>query len=519
MAEEERATAVRVQDLPEKWQQLSQRKKIAAIVMAVAIIVTLFFLGQAIARPRMALLFTGLEPVDAGRIAARLQEMNVQYSLDDEGRTILVRQDMVDDVRIQLASDESLNIGGGSGFELFDQTNLGATDFNRRMDYLRALQEELRRTIVRLDEVEQARVHLALPEPSVFIQDSAEPSASIVLALSPVSRLDSERVRGIVHLVAGSVENMRPENVTVIDTTGNILSDQLDNLDPTKQLAEATMAQLDIKRSFEKELERRVQVMLERILGPGQAIAMITADLDFDSHESTVITFDSEGVPRSQTITEEYFEGAGVVPGEAGADSNIPGYPWVGGTGDSTYERYDETTNYEINETTERQIRAPGKLVQLNASVVVNDNGGQLSQAQVRQISEAVEAALGYQVGRGDSISVQGMSFDTSHQEDAMLAMEEAARREMIERYVTIGAIALAAIIIFFVILRAFRAWRERQLEAELAALASAPKIQEEPAEEMEETPQQRLHKRVRDLAEREPESVAHLIRAWLAEE
>ena len=178
MAEESRA-AFSIQTLSERWQQLSNQKKIAVVILLAAVFVSLFYLGQALARPRMAPLFSGLEPADAGRITARLQELTVPYQLADEGRTILVGQDQVYEMRIQLASAGAL-VGGSAGFELFDQTQLGATDFNRRLDYLRALQEELRRTIVQLEEVEQARVHLALPEPSVFIQDTAEPTASIV---------------------------------------------------------------------------------------------------------------------------------------------------------------------------------------------------------------------------------------------------------------------------------------------------------------------------------------------------
>ena len=510
---------VHIRELPERWRQLSNPKKISAGILVVAVFFTLFFVMQALSKPSMSPLFSGLDPADAGRIVKKLQEMNVVYALDNEGQTILVQQSDVYDVRIQLASDGTL-LGGAAGFELFDQTKLGATDFNRRLDYLRALQEELRRTIVQMEEVEQARVHLALPEPSVFIQDTVDPSASIVLKLSPFSRLLPEQIRGIVYLVAGSVENLTAENVTVIDTQGNILSDLVKDLDPSQQVAEATSRQMDVKRTFEKEMEQRVQRMLERVLGPGQAISMMTAELDFDSRESTVITFGEDGIPRSQIIVDETFEGTGAVPGEAGTGSNIPGYPSTVGGGESQYERYEETTNYEINETTEKQIQAPGRLLRLHAAVVVNDNGGQLTEAQLGQIRSAVESAIGYQTERGDSISVQGMTFDTSQIEEAKLAMDEAARQAQIRQYINLGAALLLILILGFVVMRAYRGYRERDLEAQLAAMPMMPKIEKDTVQEKRpQSEEQVLHQRVRQLAEKEPEAVAYLIRAWLAEE
>jgi flagellar M-ring protein FliF len=497
---------------------IEQPEKISAVVLVAALFLTLFFLGQVIMRPRMAPLFSGLEPADAGKIAGKLQEMGVPYSLANEGRTILVGQDRVYDVRIQLASDGSL-IGGGVGFELFDQTKLGATDFNRRLDYQRALQEELRRTIVQLDEVEQARVHLALPEPSLFIQDSANPSASIVLKLSPFSRLQKEQVRGIVYLVAGSVEHLQVDDVTIIDTQGNILSDLVDVLDPSAQLAESTLRQLDVKRTFEKELEQRVQRVLERVLGPGQAVAMMTAEFDFDSRETTIITFGNEGVLRSQSLLEEAFEGTGgALPTEAGTDSNIPGYVFTR-TGDTQYEKRDETANYEINEMTERQIRAPGHLIRLHAAVVVNDKGGNLTNAQLQQIRETVVSAVGFQEVRGDSISVQGMNFDTSHVEEARQAFDEARQQEMIRQYATAGAFVLAGLIVFFALLRMVRKRREADLDAQLAGLPLAANIEGQPLGEQELSEEQQMHQRVRQMADKEPEAVAYLLRVWLAEE
>jgi flagellar M-ring protein FliF len=491
------------------------------LVLTAVLLVTFFFLGRVVVTPRMASLFTGLEPAEADRIVDKLKELAVPYSLADEGRTILVPAEQVYEMRIQLAGDGAL-VGGGAGFELFDQTKLGATDFNRRLDFQRALQEELRRTIVQLDEVEQARVHLALPEPSVFIREAAAPSASIVLKLRPFSELRQAQVRGIVSLVAGSVEGLSPENITVIDTRGNILNANLVAADPAGQAAEASLRQLDVRRGFEKELEQRVQRMLERVHGPGQALVMVTAEMDFDSRETTTVTFADEGVPRSRTATEEVFRGTGTAPAEAGTDTNIPGYVLAGAGGDSEYTRSDETVNYEINEIRERALTAPGRLISLHTAVVLNDKGDGLTETQLQQSREIVAAALGFQEARGDSINVQGMNFETGYLEEARTAMDRAAQAEERRQYIMYGALFLAGLIVLFTLLRAFRGWREDRLERELVGLqlkAAAPMHAATPEDEALQAREQRLHQRVRQMAEKEPDMTVHLIRAWLVEE
>ncbi|NLZ93269.1 MAG: flagellar M-ring protein FliF, partial [Firmicutes bacterium] len=512
---------IKLASLQGKWQQLSRAKKIAAIVICAAVICVFIFAGKALLKPRFSPLFTGLEPVSAGKITAKLQELGIPYELDNQGQTILVQEDKVYDLRIQLASDGTL-AEGSAGFELFDQTKLGATDFERHLNYQRALQEELRRTIVRLEAVEQARVHLTLPEPSVFITETAAPSASIVLKLNPFTQLEQNQIRGIMQLVAGSVENLLPEAITIIDTHGNLLSD-FDDVDYSAQIADATLKQLEVRRAFEKELEQRVQRLLDKVLGPGQAIAMMTAELDFNSQESTVISYAEDGVPRSQTVKRETWVGSGAIGGEAGTDSNIPGYVLPEDSENGAYEKVEETTNYEISETTQKQIMAPGRLLKLHTAVVVNDKNGTITPQQVAQIRNTVAAAVGYQPERGDQIDVQGMNFNTEAQEAAEKEMRQARQRERLEQYIRNGALGLAGFLILLVISRILGKRRERMLDAELAELPTLPdggaealmyaEINEEADDESS------LNQQVRKVAEKEPEMAAFLIRTWLAEE
>lgn len=518
---EQRRFPLKLDDIRGKWQVLSNAKKISVIVLAAAIIVILIFSGQALLRPRMSPLFTGLEPADAGRITAKLKELGVPYELTHEGKTILVQEDKVYDLRIQLASDGTL-LGSGAGFELFDQTKLGSTDFERRLNYQRALQEELRRTIVQLEEVEQARVHLTLPEPSVFVTETTPPSASIVLKLNPFSRLEPNQIRGIIHLVAGSVENLTPENITILDTYGNLLSD-LYAQDESTQIAEATLKQLEVKRTFERELEQRVQRLLDRVLGPGQAIAMLTAELDFNSRETTVISYEEGGVPRSHTITREtWIGGEENIPnlGEAGTDSNIPGYVLPEEAEGGFYERIDEITNYEINETNETEIFAPGRLLRLHTAVVVNTKNGEVTPMQVEQIRNTVAAAVGYQEERGDSIDVQGMNFDTSQWDALQKLLEEEEQQEQLRQYVRYGVLGLVGLLLVIILARFLAKRREQTVEVDEMTPVLPDATEEALPSEVETAAEEsNLNQQVRRLAEKDPEMAAFLIRAWLTEE
>lgn len=502
-----------------KWQQLSKAKKAASIVLGAAILTTVFFVARVLLRPPMSPLFTGLEAADAGRIAAKLQELGVDYELDQEGQTILVKDDEVYDLRIQLASDGAL-MGGSAGFELFDKTKLGTTEFERRLDYQRALQEELRRTIVQLEEVEQARVHLTLPEPSVFVTETAAPSASIVLKLNPFSQLEQAQVRGIMHLVAASVENLTPEQITVVDTQGNLLSDLYTAEQPALP-ADAAFRQFKVRRAFEQELEQRVQRLLDRVLGPGQAIAMMTAELDFNSQETTVITYADDGVPRSRTVKRETWVGSeGSIVGEAGTDSNIPGYVLPEDSEGGAYEKIEETVNYEVSETTNKQIFAPGRLLKLHTAVVVNNKNGEVTPQQVAQIRSTVAAAVGYQQDRGDTIDVQGMNFSGAAGEEILPEPEDAWRSW--QRYAVYGTVVLGGLLLLLLVLRL---WSRRRAGAAETEVPSLPTLPEQRAAALISAEQSKAgeddsrNQQVRKLAEKEPEMAAFLIRAWLAEE
>lgn len=507
------------------WQNLSRPGKISVAVLSASFLLALVLFIRHYSTPKMGLLFRGLSSESAAAVIERLNEMGVPYKLGAGGREILVEESRVDELRIMLNSDGTL-YGGGVGFELFDQTKLGVSESERRLNYQRALQGELQRTISQLEGIEQARVHLVIPEESVFIREKKEASASVVVKLNPLSTLTQEQVKGIVYLVAGSVENLPPENVTVIDTQGRVLSkvEEEDELTPGGSGTSATLAQLEIKRKYEKELEERLSDMLERVLGVGKVVAMVSVDMDFNRVESTEIAY-GEPVQRSVSRTEERFEGSGTagVGGAAGTDSNIPSYAEMyGGEGESRYERTDVIENYEVPEILTRSIQAPGKINEITASVIIDNNRGTLTNRQLQELEGLVAAALGLSEERKGHVSVAAINFDTSYLDDTLLAMEQeriAQRRQMYIRY---GLIALAIVAVFVFLLKLLGFVREYLEERSALPLAPVPvEPQAALADIMPELPEEKESDtmRLKEITEKNPETVISLLRMWLMED
>lgn len=444
---------------------------------------------------------------DAGAIVQRLEEMKVPYRLTDGGATIVVPKREVYKTRANLAAGGTLS-GSGSGFELFDKSRLGVTDFEQQVNYQRALQEELRRTIVQLAEVEQARVHLVIPRKSVFVEEQQKPSASIAVKLKPLARLKPEQVEGIVALVCGGVEGLKAEDVHVIDMAGNVLSD----VAAGSTQARAVKTQQDLRRAYERELERRITGVLAKILGPDKAVAMVSADFDFSERETvTTIAYGEPVVLSEQSLTEQNSSGEAIgVPG-TGANL-VPTYP-SGTAGGQGYSRQEVTRNYQIGQRQEKVIKVPGRLKRLATSVVVDT---QLNQAAIERIESVVASAIGYNAERGDEIQVASMAFDRSYQkklEAEMVAAEAKAKKEVQrEQIVTLikqGMIGLAVLVFALLFIR----WLGR-------IKLAVPKIEE--VIPVHVGPQPKADERyiqIKETAQKKPEEVADVIRIWLAEE
>jgi len=497
----------------ERWHNLNQTQKIISALVAAGIVVCLLYLGKVAAGPAYAPLFSGLEPKDAGVIVEKLKTMKIPYQLADQGKTVKVPEHQVYEARIQLASDGTLG-GGGMGFELFDQNKFGQTDFEQQVGYQRALQEELRRTVVQLDGVEQARVHLVLPQKSVFVNAQGTSTASVALKLKPAARIKPEQVQGIGDLFVGSVEGLKPENVHIVDTEGNVLSDDLKTSDPKILTARATFDQQKAQRDYEKELEKRVQYMLARVMGQSNAVAMVTADLDFNQQQTTSnVASNPDNLKVSEHTIKE--TGAGKETGGApGTDSNIATTPFVQGLGSSDYSREENTTNYQVSTRQETVVKAPGGVRRLSAAVVLNEA---TVPADVQNVRDVVAAAIGYDQSRGDQINVSSMAFDDTYQKKVEAEMARAESedraRERLFVYALAGAALLAAVLALILILLRRRGVQRLDESEQDEFMAVKDLEAEQPKEIREEKRDQ-----IRDLAGKKPDEVAEILKLWIKE-
>jgi len=499
---------------------------VALVLAAAAVLAGVILLLQWAGRERYVPLFTNLELSEAAEIVARLKEDKVPYQLVADGTTILVPESRVYDLRLEVAGS-GLLAGSGVGFELFDKTQLGMTDTQWHLNYQRALQEELRRTIVQYDQIEQARVHLVIPQPSVFLEEAQPASAAVLLKLRAMAALDAEQVRSIMYLVASSVEGMRPGNVRVVDTQGRVLSEGVLPQGEEGQAAAAGADQQELKRRFEQELERRIQQKLETVLGPGNVVVMVTADLDFSRREVTRLEYDDTGAVRSEQVLQEQASSSGGAALPPVGDVNRQPETYLESTsgGESSYNRTQTTRNYELGKTEEKVVYAPGRVERLATAVVIN---GPLDTTTEQQIREIVAAAAGCDPQRGDQIALTSMAFDRSLQAQMEQEMAEAEatlkRRQQIEQYVTWGAVGAALLVALVLGLIALRR-RPAPVPVELApALEAVVPIEpsappEEAAVAAAEREARDKVEKVRDIVRRRPEEAVQLLKAWLGED
>ncbi len=387
---------------------------LGVIVIAVASIVLLFSWSQ---QADYHLLYANLSEGDSGPIAQKLKELKIPYRVEAGG--ILVPSDKVYEVRLQLAA-QGLPQGGGVGFELFDKTDFGTTDFVQKLNYRRAMQGELSRTIMSLSEVEQCRVHLAIPEKTLFNQNDNRPSASVLVKLRTGRTLAQNQVQGIVHMVSSSVEGLNPKDVTVVDARGDMLTRPSDD-----SASGLSSSQLEYQRNVEKEIESRIIGILEPVVGKSKIRARVTANLDFTRSEKTEEKYDPDGqVVRSEQkqLEKTVAAGSGGVPG---VSSNIPGKapaPQVAGSQNQSQKQHD-TTNYEISKVTSHVVNPSGMLKRLSVAVLVD--GVEAAQKDSKEVKytprseedlkryeELVRNAVGFTADRGDEVKVINMQFE-----------------------------------------------------------------------------------------------------------
>ena len=490
----------------EIFEGMERNQKIGAGVGAGVVLILLIYLVASsgggedkIYRP----LYTDIDMKEAGEISNRLREMNQDFHLGADGSLILVPDSDRAELRNILAS-EGFPKTGYIGYEVFDNMPLGITDFLQQVKMRQALEGELKKTILALEQVEDVRLHVVTPKPSLFTDQQNPATASILLNLRPRMTLDKQQVQAIQNLVASSVEGLDPKNITVLDNAGHLLSEEVD------PLAQMTTKQIEAQRNVERYMQREVQEVLDLVLGPDQAKLKVSVDLDFREVQEEVERYDpANTVLRSEERNEESSAEAG------------------------TSER--SVSNYEIDRTIQRITGAPGRIRRISASLMLNDKVPdaeattdpenpvykQRTAEDMTQFANLVRGALGMDESRGDRLEVSRFVFAI---QDLRVVAEKKRKENERDELITNIVINVAkgiAIIIALLVLRAIIGAIGRGVarEEEIAMEAQRELEEDDAGEELPETPHEIILGRIAQLISERPEDAAKLIRTMLIED
>lgn len=414
------------EELVGSFVKLPLAQKIALPLVIAGSVGTIVFVAQWAGRPEYRNLYSNLEEADSAAVVEHLKEKKISYALRDDGKTIDVTPvSVVNDVKLELAS-AGLPSGKTKGFELFNEVSLGQTAFDELIKRQRALQGELERTIGTITAIRNVRVHITSPKESLFMKKDSMPTASVLIGLKPGADITPRQVKGIAHLVSGSVERLTPDNVTIIDTKGNMLNEKSDE----EELGGADVKKLDYQRQLEAAYAKRIETMLAEVLGPGRAIARVTADMDFNRYEKEEHAYDPAGqVTRSERSVEESagLSAEGGVPGVVSNLTNDQGVLTPPDSAKNSNIRKESLKNYELTSATSRMVGSVGKVNRLSVAVLVDGQyknlppavegevpGRQyspLSAEMMRKIDNLVRQSVGFDVNRGDTVTVENIRF------------------------------------------------------------------------------------------------------------
>ncbi len=511
---------------------LPNTRKVLILVVVAASIAGFTVLFVWANKPNFEILYSGLGQDEAGEIVTKLKEKKIPYKLESGGTTILTPAKNLQETRLELAT-EGLPRGGGVGMELFNKTSLSTSSFVQRLNYQRALQGELERTIMKFPEVAQARIHLNIPKESLFLEGAREPSASVALKLYPNRTLTQAQILGIVHLVASAVEGLKPENVSIVDMVGGLIYQK----DEEAENAMLTASQVQQRKIIEKTLANRVTSMLERVLGPNKAVARVSAEIDYNRTTTTEESYNPDlAVVRSEERTKE--KSIGPIKAVSGAPTTR--YTLGARQGVATaqvqtpesYEKTQETINYDITRVNRQIIIPGGKIKRLSVAVIVDGKeavsteGGKTvktivprTKEELDRLQEVVRHAIGYDEDRGDTVMVTSFPFFVPKEEK----IPTLARWWTIYlRQAIRPAINVILIVLFFLfVVRPLIAWVRREARVTVPAAeerVALPGEAEQPAAAELPAAEAPLPDQIRELALQNPDRSLDVIRTWINE-
>lgn len=509
-------------------------------IIAVVGVALLILGGTAFARwastPTMVPLFTNLAATDAGAVTTELDAQGIAYQMGGDGTSVMVSRQDLQNARIKLAA-QGLPANSKGGYAVLDEQGMNSSEFKQSVAWQRAMEGELAMTISAMDGVQSAVVHLALPKRDVFADETPAPTASVMVTMPATGNLAAERVQAIVHLVSSGIPDMTPDNVTVVDSAGALLS-------AAGGSGATTMAEQQQAEAASR-VRQSIQAMLDKVVGPGNSVATAQVELDNDMRNSTTEVFTDPDVKplRDSTVREEFDGNGGAATGVLGPDNiQVPGGE---AGGDSNYLKETGTRENSVNKETTHTTGRGARVARQSVSVMVNEQVA--ATLDMDRLTESISAAAGINIERGDTLAVTALPFDEKAAEEAAAALEEAqkaAEREQLIGIAKTGAIALAIIILAIV---AFVISRRRDEEDEVIdeeyfddlALPAAPQEDEKeeaapetvaaaaakvpdmplelPAGEQDPA-YEAMREEIVGIVNNQPDEVAELLRGWLAD-
>jgi flagellar M-ring protein FliF len=523
----------------------------AMIAVTAALIGFFAFVIMRVTTPQMTTLFTDLSTEDSSGIVKELERQAIPFELRNDGAVIMVPKDKVTRLRMNLA-ESGLPKGGGVGYEIFDKSDaLGTTSFVQNINHLRALEGELARTIRAIDRIQAARVHLVLPERPLFSRETPEPSASIVVRVR--GSLEPQQIRAILHLVASAVSGLKPQRVSIVDETGQLLADGAGGDAPDNSIGEERRA------GFEKRMRNEVEAIVSSVVGAGRARVQLSADFDFNRITETSDKFDPDGRVLRSSQTREESSATAENGGQVTVNNELPGNPPRDNatTARDQSKKSEETNNYEISHTTKTEVTEAGRVKRISVAVLVdgsyvkNDKGEMVYQErgkeQLDRIATLVRSAIGFDQKRGDQVEVVNLKFaevpavTPIAEPTGLLGMLQFTKDDVMY-VIELGVMMLLGLMVLFMVIRPLV---KRILASEvipaLSSGGSAPALTDGSAQAAGATGEslvpgsnatsqlidvaqvqgqvhaQSVH-RVGELAERNPNETASIIRQWLSE-
>ncbi|MDY6862728.1 MAG: flagellar basal-body MS-ring/collar protein FliF [Thermodesulfobacteriota bacterium] len=532
---------------------ISWGKRIAIILFALGTFSVFVFIIIFSKKADFMPLYYNLNPEDAGLITSKLKEYKIPYKLENDGTTVLVSKENLYDTRLTLAA-EGLPQGGGIGFEIFDKEKFGVTDFIQNVNYQRALQGELTRTINQLDIVEQSRVHLVIPPESTFIEDQKLPTASVVIKFKTGKRLTKRQIEGIIHLLSSSVAGLVPNNVNILDMKGNLISQKIKD-----DILSSSDLHITYQTKIEKKLEDKIQSMLEKVIGKENVITRVSVELDFNQVQKTEEIYDPDtaAIRSAQKQEESSTNMKGIPTGVPGVMSNLSPDQNVEKTKNKemaiNHTKSNETKNYEVSKIVRNIVEPMGRITRLSVAVMLDGTYQNISdvkdgmtkkyiprtQEEIAKYQSIIKNAVGYNEKRGDQIVVTNIPFEVIEKAPDFHIDSSTSKWVWWVKKIDFSYLYLlfSFLILYFLLVRPFFQWvmdYNNMMSIASKKPAALPKTLQELEEEMEKQQGEAEEdiastkdliqskaktEKVLAIAKNDPRSTADLLKNWLSQD